>query len=75
MVVLADALDPEKKGVGAAQGSCLGDYLANFIERRRVLSTRSTSLSHLYTMHMLDLSSVDDIKHIYLLYKLYKDHK
>ena len=28
MVMLADALDPEKKGVGAAHGSCLGDYLA-----------------------------------------------
>ena len=26
--MLADALDPEKKGVGAAHSSCLGDYLA-----------------------------------------------
>lgn len=33
MVMLAEALDPEKKGVGAAQGSCLGDYMATFIER------------------------------------------
>lgn len=31
--MLAEALDPEKKGVGAAQGSCLGDYMATFIER------------------------------------------
>eukprot|EP00439_Symbiodinium_sp_Y106_P036328 s6179_g4.t1 len=28
LVMLADALDPEKKGVGAAHSSCLGDYLA-----------------------------------------------
>ena len=33
MVILADALDPNKKGVGAAQGSCLGDYMAVAIER------------------------------------------
>ena len=31
--MLADALDPSKKGVGAAQASCLGDYMPVAIER------------------------------------------
>ena len=43
-MILADALDPEKKGVGAAQGSCLGDYLANFIEK--CLGVDETGMDH-----------------------------
>ena len=38
--MLADALDPEKKGVGAAHSSCLGDYLAVSLGKLLPLASR-----------------------------------
>ena len=50
MVILADALDPAKKGVGAAQAGCLGDLMPKAIERCLVLAKFLLGLDGIWDM-------------------------